>query len=183
VRRSTRHSGGEIRGPADGQTPDVATQRKPRRPEATPAQRALALLVRREHSRKELTRKLLARGIAEEDAAAAVTRMSNAGWQDDARFACSLARTRAAAGYGPQWIRAELASHGIPGVAIEAAFAALAESDDDDWASRAREFVHRRYGSAGQLSLVQQRKAADFLARRGFDGDCIRKATRFAADD
>jgi regulatory protein len=100
-------------------------ERKPRRPEATPAQRALGLLVRREHSRKELTRKLLARGVAAEDAAAAVARMSEAGWQDDGRFACSLARTRAAAGYGPQWIRAEQATQGLGGVTLESAFAAL----------------------------------------------------------
>lgn len=183
MRRSTRHSGGEIRGPADGQAPDVVTQRKPRRQEATPAQRALGLLVRREHSRKELTRKLLARGIAEEDAAAAVNRMSEAGWQDDSRFACSLARTRAAAGYGPLWIRAELASHGIGGAAIDGAFAALAESGDDDWKARARDLLQRRYGRTGQRDVAQQRKAADFLARRGFDGDCIRAATRGAPDD
>jgi regulatory protein len=183
VKRSTRHSDGGIRGPADGQVPDAATERKPRRQEATPAQRALGLLVRREHSRKELTRKLLARGVAEEDATAAVARMSDAGWQDDGRFACSLARTRAAAGYGPLWIRAELASQGIGGVAIESAFAALAESGDDDWAASAGDLVRRRYGPADQRGAVLRRKAADFLARRGFDRDCIRIAIRSLPGD
>jgi regulatory protein len=158
-------------------------ERKPRRPEATPAQRALGLLVRREHSRKELTRKLLARGVAAEDAAAAVARMSEAGWQDDGRFACSLARTRAAAGYGPQWIRAELASHGLGGVTLESAFAALAESGDDAWAARARDLVLRRYGPVDQMGVVLRRKVADFLARRGFDGDCIRAAIHSLPDD
>lgn len=183
MKRSTRHSHGEVRGPADGQTPDATTQRKPSRQEATPAQRALGLLVRREHSRKELTRKLLARGVAGEDAVAAVDRMTEAGWQDDGRFACSLARTRVAAGYGPLWIRAELASHGIGGVAIESAFAALAESGEDDWAIRARDLVRRRYGPADQMSVTLQRKAADFLARRGYDADCIRTAIRSLPDD
>src|SRR6478735_6519133 len=52
--------------------------RKPRRPrpEPTPAQRALGLLVRREHSRKELTRKLTARGVEQEAAVAAVDKMT-----------------------------------------------------------------------------------------------------------
>lgn len=65
--------------------------RKPR-PQPTPVQRALGLLVRREHSRKELARKLTARGVETEDAIAAVERLASEGWQDDTRFACSLVR-------------------------------------------------------------------------------------------
>jgi regulatory protein len=147
-----------------------------RRREATPAQRALALLVRREHSRKELALKLRARGIEATEADAAVERMAGAGWQDDTRFACSLARTRAAAGYGPIHIRAELASHGIGHDAIAAAFAALAEAGEDDWRARARALVQRRFGRPDGLALPQQRKAADFLLRRGYDSGCIRFA-------
>jgi regulatory protein len=156
---------------------------KTRRREVTPAQRALALLVRREHSRQELTRKLQARGIAEEEAAAAVERMAQAGWQDDSRFACSLARTRSAAGYGPLRIRAELAGHDLDPAAVQAAFAALAEAGDDDWAAHARDLVRRRHGPPEGLDLTAQRKAADFLLRRGFDGDSIRAALRNLPDE
>jgi regulatory protein len=162
---------------------DDRSPKKSRRPEATPAQRALALLVRREHSRKELTRKLLARGIARGDADAAVGKMAQAGWQDDTRFACSLARTRATAGYGPLHIRAELATHGIGSDAIEAAFTALAEAGEDGWRARARELVERRFGLTLQSASAARRKAADFLARRGFDGDSIRAAIRGLPDD
>ena len=157
--------------------------KKSRRREATPAQRALALLVRREHSRKELTRKLVARGIANEDAGAAVGRMTESGWQDDARFACSLARTRAMAGYGPLHIRAELATHDIGQQAIQAAFDALADAGEDDWKSRARELAERRFALAATATLAVQRKAADFLARRGFDGDTIRAVIRGLPED
>jgi regulatory protein len=147
-----------------------------RRPEPSPAQRALALLVRREHSRPELARKLQARGVAADEAREAVARMADAGWQDDLRFASSLVRSRVAGGQGPVRIRAELASHGIAPALVEQAFAALAEAGEDDWARRAHELVRRRFGSdLGALPL--RRKAADFLHRRGFDGDCIRKAT------
>src|SRR5690606_25599647 len=69
-----------------------AGRRKRRRPEPTPAQRALGLLVRREHSRKELANKLVSRGVARGEAEAVVERMASEGWQDDARFAASLAR-------------------------------------------------------------------------------------------
>jgi regulatory protein len=151
------------------------------RRESTPAQRALALLVRREHSRPELTRKLLARGIEPAEASAAVAKMTAAGWQDDIRFACSLARSRAAGGNGPLRIRAELASHGLDESVVAAAFAALAEAGEDDWQARARELVRRRFGPDLGL-LPVQRKAADFLLRRGFDGDCVRRAVRLDQD-
>ena len=154
---------------------------RPRR-ETTPAQKALALLVRREHSRPELTRKLLARGVAAEEADAAVAKMAEAGWQDDVRFACSLARSRAVGGQGPLRIRAELASHGMDEAAIAAAFAALAEAGEDDWRGRARELARRRFGPELEL-LPVRRKAADFLLRRGFDGDCVRAAIRFDPDE
>lgn len=169
------------RGLVDRQAPD--TEKKARGREATPAQRALGLLVRREHSRQELTRKLVARGISEDEAAVAVERMSVAGWQDDNRFACSLARTRAAAGYGPRWIHSELAAHGLADAAVEHAFAALAESEEHDWTARARELIHRRFGPPGQLSLGLQRKATDLLLRRGFAGDMVRAVIRSLPDD
>ena len=143
------------------------------RKEPTPAQRALALLVRREHSRPELARKLRARGVPADEARDAVARMTQAGWQDDARFACSLARSRVAGGYGPQRIRMELESHGLDAHAIETAFQALAESGDDDWAGRARDLVQRRFGNDLD-ALPVRRKAQEFLLRRGFEGDCVR---------
>src|SRR4249919_3607804 len=113
--------------PLEGRAPE----RKPRRPrpEPTPAQRALGLLVRREHSRKELTRKLTARGVEPEAAVAAVDKMAAAGWQDDGRFAEQLIRSRAATGYGPVRIRAELSMHGLPREAVSAAM----ESCEADW--------------------------------------------------
>ncbi len=183
MRRSRTKPRTTDRGPADVHALDATTERKARRHEATPAQRALGLLVRREHSRQELTRKLVARGIPEDEAVAAVERMSEAGWQDDNRFACSLARTRVAAGYGPLWIRSELAAHGLSSSAVEQAFIALAESGDDDWTARARDLIRRRHGPHGQLSLALQRKAADLLVRRGFGGDTVRAAIRSLPDD
>jgi regulatory protein len=145
----------------------------------TPVQRALGLLVRREHSRKELTRKLLVHGVEAEAATAAVARLAGEGWQDDGRFAESLVRSRAAGGYGPLYIRAELATHGLDSEAIAAAMVAY----DGDWRDNARMLLRRRFADNGPLELAQQRKAADLLARRGFDADCIRAATRYDPDE
>ena len=149
------------------------------RPQPTPVQRALGLLVRREHSRRELTRKLTSRGVEADEAAAAVERLAGDGWQDDTRFAASLVRSRAASGYGPLYIRAELGTHGLGSEAVAAAL----ETFEGDWTEVARDLVRRRYGEAGPADLAQRRKAADLLARRGFDGDSIRRATRFDPDD
>ncbi|MFZ5636713.1 MAG: recombination regulator RecX [Pseudomonadota bacterium] len=155
-----------------------ATPGRRRRPELTPQQRALGLLVRREHSRRELTRKLAARGVATEDAQAAVDRMTAEGWQDDARFAEQLVRSRANNGYGPLRIRAELGTHGLERDAIATAMGAF----EDDWTANARDLVRRRF-QGGVDDPATRRKAADFLARRGFTGDQIRAATRFDPDE
>ncbi|WP_367345586.1 recombination regulator RecX [Stenotrophomonas bentonitica] len=154
-------------------------RRKRRVREQTPVQRALGLLVRREHSRKELTRKLTARGIETEAATAAVEKLTEAGWQDDTRFAENLVRMRANTGYGPLHIRAELGTHGLDSEQIAAAM----DTFEGDWTDNARDLVRRRFGEAGPQELAQRRKAADLLARRGFDGDSIRRATRFDLED
>lgn len=157
--------------------------RRKSRPEPTPAQRALGLLVRREHSRRELERKLAARGVEAEEAARAIERMAAEGWQDDTRFAASLARSRVAGGYGPQRIRVELESHGLDAAVIEAAFAALAEDGEDDWRERAQAQVERRFGDLSAADQDRRRKAAEYLIRRGFDIGIVRRATGFAPDD
>lgn len=154
-------------------------RRKRRIKEQTPVQRALGLLVRREHSRRELTRKLAARGIEADEASAAVARLTEAGWQDDGRFAETLVRNRVGSGYGPLHIRAELGQHGIDSEGIQQALASL----EVDWDELARQLVCRRFGEAGPEDLAARRKAADLLARRGFDGGSIRAATRFDPED
>lgn len=158
---------------------DHAPRRRRPRQEPTPVQRALGLLTRREHSRKELARKLAARGVEKEDAQAAVARLADAGWQDDARFAESLVRSRAGSGYGPLHIRAELGMHGLDREAVEAAMAGF----EGDWDEVARGLVRRRFGDSGPCDQVQRRKAAELLMRRGFDSGRIRAATRFDPDD
>lgn len=169
----------EIEPPSDDDKPAVtAAPAKRRRPELTPAQRALGLLVRREHSRKELTRKLTARGVDAEDAQAAVERMTAEGWQDDARFAELLVRSRANNGYGPLRIRAELGMHGLDRDTVAAAM----EAYEGEWTENARDLARRRF--PGRLDdRAIQRKAADFLLRRGFSGDQVRAAVRLDDDE
>lgn len=150
-----------------------------RRPEPTPVQRALSLLVRREHSRKELTRKLAARGVQADEARAAVERLAGEGWQDDARFAESLVRSRVATGYGPRYIRVELETHGLDAAQVDKALASF----EGDWRELARDLVARRFGPERLEDLSVQRKAADLLLRRGFDGEAVRAVLRGLPED
>ncbi len=149
------------------------------RPELTPAQRALGLLTRREHSRKELARKLTARGVDSTEAETAVAKLASEGWQDDTRFAESLVRSRAGNGYGPVRLRAELGTHGLDREAIARALATF----EGDWAEQARDVVRRRFGDHVYDDRTLQRKAAEFLIRRGFTADQIRTAIRLDPTD
>jgi len=143
-----------------------------RKPPPTATQRALGLLVRREHSRKELSRKLVARGVESEEAQAAIDKLSEAGWQDDARFAELLVRSRAASGYGPVHVRAELRMHGLDSDAVAAAM----DGFDGDWNAIAHDLVRRRFDAKAIKTLAGQRKAADLLRRRGFAMEQVRAA-------
>ena len=135
-------------------------------------QKALGLLVRREHSRRELKRKLADRGAEPAQSEEALDRLADIGYQDDDRFAHALARTRAAAGYGPQRIRAELGTHALTSEQIAVAL----EACETDWPAAARALIKRRYPGPKLADPKLRRKAIDFLLRRGFD-----HASAFAA--
>lgn len=150
--------------------PEVPGARRGREPD--PRRKALELLTRREHSRRELTRKLTERGFDADVAARAIDDMTERGWQDDARFAESLARSRMHAGQGPLRIRAELRMHGIGEDGIEAALAACGV----DWNAQAAETLHRRFGTHAAESRQETARRSAFLQRRGFDLDAIRYA-------
>ncbi len=167
--------GGGLFDSESGRAPGRRRKREP----ATALQRALALLVRREHSRKELTRKLTTRGLDPLEVEAAVEKLVEAGWQDDARFALSVVRNRTGGGYGPMYIRAELRTHDLDDTAIALAL----DSFEGSWLENARDLVVRRYGDAIHDDIAVRRKAADMLMRRGFSGDVVRSATRFDPDD
>ena len=156
------------------------TRRRPKRERkpATAMQRALGLLTRREHSRKELTRKLVSRGVDAAEVEAAVDKLTGAGWQDDRRFAESLVRSRAANGYGPLHIRAELGTHDLPAEVRQSAL----DEFEGDWTEIARDLVERRFARIEDPRL-RERKAGDYLLRRGFPSDVVRAAIRFPTAD
>jgi regulatory protein len=150
--------------------------RKPTASSTPPRDRALALLARREHSERELRRKLVGRGVEADDAKAVVDELAATELVDDGRFAHSLVRRRSEAGYGPRHIAAELATHGIRG---DDARDALAEVDFEPIARR---ILARRLGP-GTPDATARARAAQFLMRRGFPGDLVSRLTRVGGLD
>jgi regulatory protein len=143
-----------------------------------PKTQALKLLGRREHSARELERKLKARGISYEDAAVAVAHATTEDWQSDVRYAAMLVRTRIAGGYGPQRIEAELAVAGIPRERIRAAL----EEAAADWRALAVEAHAKKFGSPPRSSAERARQYR-YLQGRGFDSSQISAALKGDAGD
>ena len=157
----------------------LGQRNKPPRAAPDAFQRAVGLLSRREHSARELKAKLALRGHAGGESVAAIERLKDLAWQDEDRFGASLARRRAAQGYGPRRIQAELKSHGLADDAIRAALAAL----EVDWTALAAAQVRRRPARPADGHRAARAAQAAFLLRRGFDAATVRAVTRTDTGD
>jgi len=138
-----------------------------------PKARAVKLLSRREHSARELKRKLEQRGISGEDAEAAVADLNKAGWQSDERYAEMLVRSRVNQGYGPVRIEAELTQAGVDDEKIRDAL----RNAGADWTALAIE-AQRRHFAALPKSSAERAKQYRYLAGRGFDSSHISSALK-----
>ena len=136
----------------------------------TAKERALALLDKRDYSRAELLRKLLEKGIPEVEATAAVDRLTELGFVDDARYAPIIVRHYAAKGYGARRVQQELARRGIPKELWDGAMAQMPAQDDAvDQLLRSR--LRSRRPDRAEL-----KRASDFLLRKGYGWDEIKSA-------
>jgi regulatory protein len=129
----------------------------------------LQLLTGREHSRKELLQKLAAKGFAKERIDPILDELAEEGWQSDARYAESYARSRILKGYGPTFIAYELRQKGIdlgnlPSFDLEA----LAESVAGGWEALIGQVYSKKYGNAPAPSRNEWAKRSRFLQQRGF---------------
>lgn len=125
--------------------------------------RAVGLLARREHSRRELARKLADRGFDTGEIGEVLDRLAEAGWQSDRRYAESLIRARAARRYGPDRIANELAEQGVDDGVVNEAFAA----EPQDWAELAREQLLARFRGP-PADFPDRARRHRHLVRRGF---------------
>lgn len=136
----------------------------------TPAElksRALRHLVRREHSRAELARKLAPHAGSAESLEAVLDLLLSRKHQSDERFAEERARTLSRK-YGAARIRYDLRSKGISN---EISQKVSSETDDLE---KARAILARKYRDVA-TTREERAKRARFLQGRGFSFDVIKK--------
>jgi regulatory protein len=138
-----------------------------RRAEALGA--ATRALARRDRSVVGLADYLARRGVGRKERAAAVNRLADIGYLDDARFALGRARSLAERGYGDDAVRFELEREGVAADRIYAAVAGLA-------GERERALSVLR-GSRSALAGIRK------LAAKGFSADSIEAAAAEARID
>jgi len=146
--------------------------------EPTCTRAALGFLARREHSRRELMRKLATRGFPDDVVSRALDELERTGALAEARFTESFVRSRVSKGQGPQRIRAELSQRGITGDEADSVLRAA----DVDWLATIRAVRAKRFGPDLPHDYAERARQARFLQYRGFDGAQIRAALEFDAE-
>jgi regulatory protein len=139
------------------------------------------LLSRRPWTLADLRSRLVRRGAPAAVAEAVVADLVGRGLLDDGAFAQRWVETRAARGYGPARLRAELAARGVAPSLIETALAALAP---DAALERARAVAARRWPAL--RGLPRDRAAGrlrDYLLRRGHRPGLVARVVRELAED
>jgi regulatory protein len=131
--------------------------------------RALRHLVRREHSRAELARKLAPHAESADALAAVLDGLLFRGHQSDERYAEERARVLSRK-YGPARIRHDLKERGVDAAIV----AALPVADELE---RARAILMRRYRTPA-LTAAERARRARFLLGRGFSADVIHRLLR-----
>lgn len=139
---------------------------------------ALALLAGREHGRRELTRKLAARGFPAEVVEVVVAALESSGALAEARFTETFIRSRVAKGQGAQRIRSELAQRGVAEADVETAL----RDAEVDWIATARAVRRKRFGPEPPGDFRERARQARFLEYRGFNSDQIRAALEVDGD-
>ena len=131
--------------------------------------RALRLLGQREHSRRELERKLAPYEQEPGTLAQALDELLAKGFLNEQRAAESLVHRRAGQ-YGATRLRQEMQDKGLARELIEHTLAGLKDSE----LSRARE-VWRRKFDAAPATPQERAKQTRFLLARGFSGEVVRR--------
>ena len=130
---------------------------------------ALALLARREHSKLELKRKLIARGYSNSEIEAELASLAKDGLQSDERFAETYVRQRIKVGFGPRRITLELQQRGV----VDPLIHIYLPRDKQFWWSRLAIVWQRKYHTDQDLDEKAYAKQARFLVQRGFDPEQV----------
>ena len=139
--------------------------------------RAVGMLAAQGRSAKELRRRLLLKGARPEHADAAVARLTEAGFLDDAEFARQVARSRIAGrGDSRRRVAQVLAQKGVARDVVDEAVAEVFADDAVDEDALVEAAARKRVRTLGAVdAATRRRRLYAFLARRGHDGGAIRR--------
>ncbi|MCU7829133.1 MAG: recombination regulator RecX [Candidatus Thiodiazotropha sp. (ex Myrtea sp. 'scaly one' KF741663)] len=129
------------------------------------------MLAAREHSRRELRRKLAKRQVEPELLEQVLDGLQQTGLQSDERFTESFIESRVRKGQGPVRIRSELRERGIGAALIERYLEIYA----DEWRALLENVHDAKYGTGRVRETKELAKRARFLECRGFPGELIRQ--------
>ena len=139
--------------------------------------RALRLIARRPRSQAELARRLAEWGLPAADAAEVLDRLAAMGVVDDGALAAAVVSSRRASAHGRLRVDADLERLEI---APEVGANIAATSPEAELARARRALGTRHTPDPGDPGSV--RRAAAFLARRGFDAETVATALRLDID-
>ncbi len=140
--------------------------------------RALDLLARREHSRLELERKLLARAFVPTLVEDVLDALQADGLLDEGRFLESFIRSRIGKGQGPTRIQAVLQQRGIDRHRVQK----WLRDSEFDWSSLAAGVREKRFGPGRPESFEERARQTKYLQYRGFEIEQINAALELAAE-
>ena len=127
---------------------------------------ALKMLIRREHSQLELSKKLQLKGFDDFDIKHSINLLIEQNYQSDTRFSEAFILMRYNQGKGPVIISSELKKRGIESFDLSIF----------DWFNLAKEVRDKKFGKNLPSDYKTQAKQKRFLKSRGFDFDQIDKA-------
>lgn len=139
--------------------------------------RALRLLARREHSRRELQRKLLPLAADPDEIERLLDELAARGWLAERRVAEQLIHARRGR-FGAGRIRQELLAKGVAEEVVEAALPELKAGELE--AARA---VWQRKFKAAPSNAKERARQVRFMQGRGFSMETIMKVMRSAGVD
>ena len=139
---------------------------------------AMDLLARRDHSRREIYRKLSPRVEHGEQLDLVLEQLSKDGLQSDERFVESYIRFRRLKGMGPTRIKVELREKGI----AENLMAESLYKDEYAWMDTINKVLQKKYGDTTPQTAKDKAKWVRFLTYRGFEYEQIERVFRNASD-
>ena len=125
---------------------------------------AVQLLAQREHSQRELVRKLELRQFDTQTASGVADYCQQQGWQSDERYTETYIRLRSQKGYGPRRISIELNERGIESSLLSQGL----KDAEIDWAEIAEAVLLKRTQSHSKLTPKERAKQQRYLLYRGF---------------